>query len=197
MALKIWVFAEEISGAPAPPSLELLSKARSMGGEVAAVYAGAGSDEAFAALGAHGAARVFHIETGDALPTGGLAAAIAGLAEEHAPDLILFGMGFNDRDVAGRLSARLDRPVLANAVDLTADGGTVTVTSEILGGTSIVEAAFTGPAPWLAIARPKAFPAEPAGAAAPEVVAVPIGETGPARILEHHEETAEGPQLED
>lgn len=197
MTMTTWVFAEEIAGAPSSTSLEMLTKARTFGGELAAVYAGAASDEAFNALGAHGATRVFHIETGDALPSAGLAAAMAAMVAEHQPDLILFGMGFTDRDVAGRLSAGLDRPVLANAVDIVSDGDTVTVVSEILGGAEIVDATFTGPNPWLAIVRPKAFAAEPGDGGSPEVVAIPIGETGPAIIKERNEEAAEGPQLAD
>ncbi|MCJ7726591.1 MAG: electron transfer flavoprotein subunit alpha/FixB family protein [Acidimicrobiia bacterium] len=197
MTMTTWVFAEEISGSPSSTSLEMLTKARGFGGELAAIYAGAASDEAFATLGAHGATKVFHIEIGDALPSAGLATAMAAIAGEHQPDLILFGMGFTDRDVAGRLSAGLDRPVLANAVDILVDGDAVTVVSEILGGTEIVDASFTGPKPWLAIVRPKAFAAEPGEGSAPEVIAVPIGETGPALIKERNEEVAEGPQLSD
>ncbi|MCB2223307.1 MAG: electron transfer flavoprotein subunit alpha/FixB family protein [Actinobacteria bacterium] len=192
-----WVFTEEVAGAPSSTSLEMLTKARSLGGDLAAVYVGTGSPEAFAAVGAHGATRVFHIDPGDALPAAGVTGALAALAAEHEPDLILFGMGFTDRDVAGRLSAALDRPVLANAVDLEVDGDAVTVVSEILGGTQIVKAAFTGPKPWLGIVRPKAFPAEPGDGGDPEVVGVPMGEAGPAVIAARHEEAAEGPQLAD
>jgi len=197
MAMTTWVFAEEVAGAASSTALEMLTKARSFEGDLAAVYAGAGSEEAFAALGAHGATKVFHIETGDALASTGLAAAMADLAAEHEPELILFGMGFTDRDVAGRLSVGLDRPVLANAVDIVPEGDEITIVSEILGGTEIVEAGFTGPKPWLAIVRPKAFPAEPGDGGSPEVIEVPIGETGPAIITERNEETAEGPQLAD
>ncbi|MGH8875459.1 MAG: electron transfer flavoprotein subunit alpha/FixB family protein, partial [Acidimicrobiia bacterium] len=55
-----WVFVEEDNGGPSGLGLELLSKARSLGGEVAALYLGAGSDEAFATLGSFGAATVYH-----------------------------------------------------------------------------------------------------------------------------------------
>jgi len=197
MAVTTWVFAEEIEGAPSSTSLEILTKARSFGGELAAVYAGTGSDESFATLGAHGARKVFHIDTGDSLPSSGLAAAMAGLTEEQKPDLILFGMGFTDRDVAGRLSARVDRPVLTGAVGISAGDDGVTITNEILGGSTLVESEFTGPAPWLAIVRPKAFAAEPADGEAPEVIRVAIGDTGPATVLERHEETSEGPKLDE
>ena len=50
--------------------------------------------------------------TDDHLPSAPAAAALATLVEEHGVDLILFGMNNTDRDVGGRLSARLGRPVL-------------------------------------------------------------------------------------
>ena len=59
--MQTWVFAEETDGAPGSLALEMLTKARSFDGDLAAIYIGAGSDEAFATLGAHGAARVFHV----------------------------------------------------------------------------------------------------------------------------------------
>ncbi|NIR36392.1 MAG: electron transfer flavoprotein subunit alpha/FixB family protein, partial [Actinobacteria bacterium] len=86
-----WVFSEEANGAPSSLSLEMLTKARSFGGDVAAVYLGGGSDEAFAALGAHGAGTVYHLDAGDALPAGPVASAIAGLVAEHGPSVIMFG----------------------------------------------------------------------------------------------------------
>jgi electron transfer flavoprotein alpha subunit len=198
--MQTWVFAEEIEGAPTTLALEMLSKARTFGGDLAAVYLGAGSDAAFATLGAHGATKVFHMAPGGALPTAAAAAALAGLAGEHQPDLLLFGVAFTDRDVAGRLSARLDRPVLANAVEIILAEGAVQVVNEILGGTMLVDTAYRGPKPWIAIVRPKSFAAEAGAPFSPEVipVALPeVGHAGEAAVLEHHAEVSEGPSLED
>ncbi len=197
--MQTWVFAEEIDGAPTSLALEMLSKARTFGGDLAAVYLGAGSDAAFATLGAHGATRVFHLLPGDSLPAAGAAAALAGLVAEHQPDLLLFGVAFTDRDVAGRLSARLDRPVLANAVDITVGTGVVRVVNEILGGSTLVDTAYRGPGPWIALVRSKSFAAEAGAARAPEVipVALPdVGHAGAAAVLERHTEVSEGPDLE-
>jgi electron transfer flavoprotein alpha subunit len=198
--MQTWVFAEEMDGAPGSLALEMLTKARSFGGDLAAVYVGAGSPEAFEALGAHGAATVFHIDPGESLPSAGIAVALAGLIEERSPDLLLFGMGYTDRDVAGRLSARIDRPVLSNAVEITVDGDGVVVTNEILGGTTLVDARFESPAPWIAVVRPKSFVAEPGEPATPEVIEVALGDAGhagAATIAERHTEAAEGPDLEE
>ncbi|MBM3696663.1 MAG: electron transfer flavoprotein subunit alpha/FixB family protein [Actinobacteria bacterium] len=196
--MQTWVFAEEIDGAPTSLTLEMLSKARTFGGDLAAVYLGAGSDAAFATLGAHGATRVFHLASGEGLPAPAATAALATLIADHQPDLLLFGLAFTDRDVAGRLSARLDRPVLANAVDIVPADGAVRVVNEILGGTTLVETAYRGPKPWIAVVRPKSFAAEAGAAATPEVipVALPdVGHAGAAAVLERHAEVSEGPDL--
>ena len=193
--MAIWVFSEDTGGAPSPISLEMLTKARSLGGDVAAFFVGAGSDAAWTALGSHGAGKVHHLDPGNALPAAAAAAALSGLVAEG--DLVMFGLTPTDRDVAGRLSARLGVPVLSNAVDVSADGGFSAV-NEILGGTTLVETAFTGPGPHLVVVRPKSFAAEPGDGATPEVVAVAmpdVGHPGAATVVARHEEPAQGPKL--
>ena len=190
-----WVFCEELDGHASASALESLTKARSWG-DTAVFYVGAGSDAAYAELGDHGATTVHQMDPGDQLPAPAAAAAMAELVE--ASDLVLFGMGSTDRDVAGRLSARLGCPVLSNAVDVDPSGGQVVVTNEILGGTTkVATAATAGPA--IVVARPKAFPAEPSGGGVPEVVTVAtpdVGHAGSALVLERHVEESEGPDLE-
>jgi electron transfer flavoprotein alpha subunit len=173
----------------------MLTKARSLGGEVAAFFVGPGSDAIWSALGAHGATRVHHLDPGNALPSAAATAALADLVAEG--DIVLFGLTPTDRDVAGRLSARLGVPVLSNAVDVVV-GDNVTAINEILGGTTLVETAFTGGGPHLVVVRPKSFVAEPDSGGAPQVipVAMPdIGHAGSATVVEKHEEPAQGPQL--
>ena len=190
-----WVFCEEQSGEASPSSLELATKARSWG-DVTAFYVGAGSDSAYAALGSHGISRIHQLDVGDALPAPAAAASLAELIGED--DLVLFGMSSTDRDVAGRLSARLGCPILSNAVDVDPTGEQVTVTNEILGGTTrVTTAATTGPV--IVVARPKAFPAEPGADVSPQVVEVSapdVGHSGSGVVLEKHVEESEGPDLE-
>ena len=128
-----------------------------------------------------------------------LPATLAELVEQHRPDLILFGQAYTDRDVAGRLSARLGSSVISNAVDISEEETAVTITNEIFGGTQLVTTRFTGESPYLVVVRPKSFPAQPGEGSAPEVVAVGLPDTGRStgRILESHVEEREGPQLED
>jgi electron transfer flavoprotein alpha subunit len=195
-----WVFVEEQDGKPAAISLELLTKARTFEGELAALLLGAGSDELFAELGRYGATKVYHLTPGEHLPTAAAAAAIAELVGSASPDLILFGLTSTDRDVAGRLSARLGKPVISNAVDITIAGDEVTVTNEIFGGAQLVDTAFRAGTPFIVVARPKSFPAEPGSGGSPELIPVTLPAVGPAGaavVTGRHVEQREGPQLEE
>ncbi len=194
--MAIWVFSEEVDGAPSGASLEVLTKAASLG-DATVVYLGEGGDAAMASLGAHGAGSVHHLSGSAGLPAAAAAAAVAELVAAHAPEAILFAQTYTSRDVAGRLAARLDRPVLSNAVDISMDSG-CTVTSEIFGGTQLVRTAFTDEGPYLVLVRPKSFVAEESGGGAPsvETVSLPdVGHAGSAQVVDTIVEKAEGPQL--
>ncbi len=195
--VSVWVFIEEVDAAPSVLGLELLAKARSVG-DVTAVYLGTGSDEAFAVLGEHGASSVLHADAGDRLPSGPLAAALADRIADESPEMVLFGQAYTDRDVAGRLAARLDVGVLSNASDvrLTDDG--VETDHEIFGGSQVATASLSK-GPFLVLIRPKSFPAEPIGGGAPLVVTLELPEVdgSEARVVESHVEEREGPQLGD
>jgi len=193
----VWVFVEEIDGAPSTLGLELLTKGRGLG-DVTAIYLGEGNDDAFATLGDHGASVVIHANPGDRLPSAPLAAALAAKVTEEPPDLILFGQAYTDRDVAGRLAARLGVGVLSNASDVRLVDGAVETDHEIFGGAQVATAAMSG-APHIVLARPKSFPAEPSGAGAPSVTVIDLPETGAseAKVTESHVEEREGPQLGD
>ena len=201
MALeRIWVHAEATDGEVATISLELLAKARELGGTVEAFYGGDG-DAVAATLGAHGATTVYATgDLGDSLAGVPTAAAMAAqIGSGSAPDLVLFGTTYDGRDVAGRLSASLDLPVITNNVDVSDDDGVV-CTEPVFGGTTDVRTRFTVDGPKLALVRPKSFAAEESGGGAAEVVAVDVpdvGATGAAKVLNRHVEEHEGPQLDE
>jgi electron transfer flavoprotein alpha subunit len=194
----VWVFAREVDGAPSTLSLELLTKARDLG-RVSVLYAGTGSEQAFATLGDYGAGEVLHFDPGDRLMAAPVARAVADLVRAQAPDLILFGQAYDDRDVAGRLAARLGATVISNAIDVTLEAGTANTSHEIFGGAQIASATFTGAPPYLVLMRPKSFPASPSGGSTPRVSPQALAEEGraDARIIETHVEEREGPKLED
>jgi electron transfer flavoprotein alpha subunit len=191
-----WVFAEELDGAPSDTSLELLAKARTHN-NVTVFYVGGGSDAVWATLGEHGASKVYHLDPGDLLPSAGAASSLADLLDAGDAEVVLFGAGNTDRDVAGRLAARLGKSLVAGALDLEGGDG-ISVKSEILGGTKEVTTLVTDGAPALVMTRPKAFEAETIGGTSPEVIAVSMPDVGrsAATIAERHVEISEGPDLE-
>jgi electron transfer flavoprotein alpha subunit len=193
----IWVFVQESQGQPTTLGLELLTKARTLG-DVTAVYVGAGGDAAFATLGEYGASSVVHMDPGDTLLSGPVAAGLAEMVGEGSPDLILFGQGYDDRDVAGRLAAKLGQGVLSNAVDVSLDGG-VTAKHEIFGGSQVATSTLTDASTPIVLVRPKSFAAEPSGGGAPAVTTRSLPDVGrsAAGVSESHIEEKEGPQLEE
>jgi electron transfer flavoprotein alpha subunit len=199
---KTWVFADQKDGKPAPVALELLTKARSLGGTVEAVAFGKGADAAAAELGAHGATSLYAATDPayDEVLLGGPAAdALEALIGEQHPDLILFGMTYDGRDVAGRLAAKLGVPVIANGTDLIVDGG-ITVQTSIFGATLNVSTKFDAAPPAIAIFRPKSFAAEAAGGQAASVVPVstPVADKHRgAKVVDRVADVAAGPKLEE
>ena len=197
----IWVFAQAAGDGPSSASLELLTKARSLGGTVTAFVAGDGSGIA-AALGDHGAAKVYATgDLGGNLPGVAVSAAIQAVIDGgDTPDLIMFPQNYEGRDVMSRLSVKLDRTVLTNNVDISIDGDAVKVTTPVFGGNVMVTTTFTGSGPFLAAFRPKSFAAEGGAGGAGELVAAPVpdlGAAGGATITAVHVEESTGPKLDE
>jgi len=198
--MNVWVFSQEASGAPTTATLELLTKARSLGDVTA--FVGGDASAIAASLGEHGATKVY--ATGDLagkLPGVAVSAAMKAVIDGgDSPDLIMFPQTTEGRDVMSRLSVKLDRTVLTNNVDVTVDGGSVSVTTPIFGGNTLVTTSFSGAGPFLAAFRPKSFAAESAGGSAAAVTAAPVpelGATGAAQVVAVHVEATSGPKLDE
>lgn len=193
----IWVYAEIHDGKLDPAALELVTKARQLG-DVEAVVLGSGATEAATKLGEYGAEIVYASDDSayDDYVAQPHTHALTELIGENAPDMILFAMNYDSRDIAGRLSARLGSTLMSNVLDIESVDKAKTA---ILGGTVIVDVALEGE-PKILLARPKSFVAEPVEGG--EATVVPVEATIPdeakkAKRVERHEEAASGPKLED
>ncbi len=195
----VGLLAPQREGHPTSAALELATIARRLGDEVEAFAFGSGAAKAAAELGAHGVGRLSVVAVGDeVLPAPLVAAAIAARAREGAYSTLLFPATYDGRDVAARLSAALDRPVLANAISLEA-GAEGTVTEHALfGGTELARARLTGEGPGLYLVRAKSVEAAPSGGAPAIVEELAAGGVADAvRVVAHHFEERQGPALED
>jgi electron transfer flavoprotein alpha subunit len=201
MALdNVWVLAEAGDSGPSSLALELLTEARTIASSVAAVTWGGSAAEHAAVLGDYGATKVYDVgDLGDMLPGVPVAGAIAALVNGgDRPDAILFPTSYDGRDVAGRLSVKLDRPVITNIVGMDDDGRSTQ--HSLFGGTLTATARFTAEGPYLYVVRAKSFAAEPAGGGPADVVPVPVPEATPsaaARVVARHVEERTGPKLDD
>ncbi len=202
MALsKVWVHAETTpEGDIAPISLEILAKARAIA-DVVEVFTGGDGAAIAETVGKHGATKV--LATGDLagkLQGAHVGAALAAAIEGgDAPDLVMAGTTYDGRDIASRLSVKLDKPVLTNNTDVEVDDGIV-VSTQIFGGTQIVKTKFAAGGPAIALFRPKSFVAEQTGGGAAEVaeLAVPdVGAAGTATMVDRHVEETSGPKLDE
>jgi len=197
----VWVFAETVDGTPQPIVLELLTKARSLG-DTTAISLGPGAKKAAAALGSYGAKKVYVHEDPafrDVLATPAVDL-LARLIEKDNPDIVLFGMTYDGRDVASRLSARLGTALIANATDVSTSDGGFKVINPVFGGSLLVTTVPKAAPPTLVLIRAKAITAEPRDAGPPqvEILTDPVDLSKPvARVLRREKEKASGPRLED
>lgn len=202
MALsKVWVHAESTEDGVATITLEMLAKARQIADTVEC-FVGADGAAVAEVVGAYGATKVYATgDLGGAMQGVSLGAALAAVIEGgDAPDLIMLGTTQDGRDVAGRLSIKVDKPVITNNTDVDVDGDSIVVSEQIFGGTEIVKTKFAAGAPAIATIRPKSFVAEESGGSAAEVVelAVPdLGGSAGAKIVDHHVEESSGPKLDE
>jgi len=197
---KIWVVVELTEAGPTATSLELLTEARSLSDTVEAIAWGPQVAAAAGTIGQYGASTVYDVgDLGGALPGVPVAGAIATLVAAGAPAAILIPTSYDGRDIAGRLSAQLDLPVLTNVTGLVA-GDALSTEHPIFGGSQIAQASFTGAGPGIYVIRAKSFAAEPGSGGAATIVAAPApagGATATATIVERHVEERTGPKLDE
>jgi electron transfer flavoprotein alpha subunit len=199
---RIWVIAERSDAAVTPLTLELLTRARSLAAVVEAVTWGDANSIA-SEVGRYGAATLYSIgELNGRLPGPAVAAAVAvEIAAGRGPNAVVVPQSYDGRDIAARLSVKVDRPVLTNVVGLhnDDDGGLVTEHA-IFGGSEILAARFTGEGPGIYVVRAKSYAAEPGDGSPAAVVtwdAADPGATATATVVARHVEAHQGPRLDE
>ena len=205
----IWVLVEHAEQGATSMSLELLTKARDLADKVEAFAWGPDTASLASELGLYGASKVYDAgDIGDALPGAPVASAIARqlaelAASPDAPEALLIGTSYDGRDIAGRLSAKIDRPVITNVVDLVVEDGELHALHAIFGGAQTATSRFTGAetSPAIFVVRAKSFAADQATTPVScEVVPAPPGEldaTNAARTIARHVEQQSGPKLDE
>src|ERR1043166_648922 len=159
--MKVWVYGDPAVGSTGyKTTLEILTKARSLG-DVEVVVLGPGATDAAKTFGEYGATKAYAGDDAGFSDHIGIPAANAlhALVQEHQPNVILFPLSYDARDVASRLSAKTGSTIMSNATDVTGDGAR----TAIFGGAQVVDVTLGGNDPKLVLIRPKSFEAESSG----------------------------------
>ena len=174
---EIWVVVELLDGQATTTSLELLTRARDLSSSVSAITWDEDAMSLAEEVGKFGVTTLYDVgPIQGILPGAPVARAIAELLHRvGAPEAIFVPSSNDGRDIAGRLSARLDRPVLTNIVGVSDDNGLITE-HLVLGGTIKASARFTGQGPGIMVIRDRAFEMEPSGNAPAVVVSATISD---------------------
>ncbi|HEY3294098.1 MAG TPA: electron transfer flavoprotein subunit alpha/FixB family protein [bacterium] len=161
----ILVFCEAKGGKLKPVSKEMVSAAKTLGGDVHAVVFGEAADAA--SLGAYGASKVMQIANPELAhySTEGYAQAAAEIIKGENPLAVIFAATARGRDLAPRTAARVGRPLLTDCVELKLDGGEVLVRRPIYAGKVLMWCKVKGGYGVLSL-RPKAFLAVESGGTA-------------------------------
>ena len=194
------VFLEHHGGEIVKNALGVLSKAASLGGDVAGVLAGSGVRDLAAQAGEHGASLVYVAD--DAALEAPLPQpridVLAPLVESKGFDTVLFGQSVLAADLAAGLAARLDAGLNWDLTDISLDGDRLVGKRPALADSVLVDVGWKS-TPRLALFRTGSFePAATGGSAVVEDVAVELREhsTGAVMLEQAHEEPS-GPSIED
>jgi electron transfer flavoprotein alpha subunit len=176
--MTVLVIAEQMDGAFRKVTFEALSAARRLDTDVVAVVLGSGIEGAAAELGKYGAAKILVADdaalaeyTVDAYTE-----VVAGIVAQTNPGVVILGATAQGKELAGRLSARLDAGLATDCVAIDLDGAQVIATRPMYGGKILADVALTG-APAIVALRPNIVAAEEASMDSKiEKVAVNAGE---------------------
>jgi electron transfer flavoprotein alpha subunit len=178
----VWVVAEHLHGELRRGTYELLGEGRRLadkrGAELSAVLLGDQIEGLAPRLIAHGADRVYlaqdpvlaHYRTGP------YADVLAGMVNQHRPEIVLVSATPQGRDLAPRVAARVSAGLTADCTGLDiGEEGLLVQTRPAFGGNLMATIVCRQARPQMATVRPgvmKALAADPARAG--EVVSVPV-----------------------
>ncbi|MEO6822011.1 MAG: electron transfer flavoprotein subunit alpha/FixB family protein [Candidatus Nanopelagicales bacterium] len=153
---EILVLIDHADGAVSKPATELLTIARRMG-TPAAVFLGAGLDNARETLARFGAEKIYVVD--DAALSDFLVApaaeALAEVVTQVQPEAVLVTSTGEGKEIAARLAVKLGSGLITDAVDVEADG---TTSQSVFAGSYLVRAKVTQGTPIITVKPNAATP---------------------------------------
>ncbi len=200
MAQGVIVIAEQRDGEFRKITYEAVSEGRrvadALGTDVTAVVLGSGVEAIAGQLGQYGADKVLVADDAALAEytTDAYTNTLSGILSAADAEVILMGASAQGKDLAGRLSARLNAGLAVECIGITVDDGKLRYKRPMFGGKILAEVEISG-SPQLVTIRPNVMSiTESAKDAAVEKVAVDVGEVK-ASVLERKADAGEKLEL--
>jgi len=178
----IVVYVEHLDGGAKRASMEALGAANAVSDSVIAVIGGEGAAAVAPSLGAAGAAKVVVLTGGGAHSPDALAKDVAKVVQDQSAKAFLTSATSTGQDVAPRVAALVDSPLLSDCLALEADGDSYTITRPWLAGKLIAKVRSTAPVLCATLRRNVFDPVEGSGDA--EVTEAPATADGLAVLAD-------------
>ena len=192
---EVLVLIDAPDGKVTKPSLELLTIARRIGEPSAVVFGAANND----ALKEYGAEKIYTYDDAvyDEFLVGPKAEALAQLVADKSPAAVLVGASTEGKEISARVALKTESGWISDAVDVQADGGTITTTQSVFAGNFTVLAQVTKGAPVITVKPNSTAPEAAPAAGAVEAVTADISDAArTARITSSKPKEASGrPEL--
>ena len=198
---EILVLVDHVDGAIRKTTNELLTIARRLG-EPSAVFIGAPSDDAVAALKTYGAQKIYIVSADDdsaftSYLVAPKAEALQQLVEKTGPAAVLISSAAEGKEIAARLAVKTDSGLITDAVDVQPGDGAPVTTQSVFAGNYTVQAKVTKGTPIITVKPNAATPEQAEGAGAVEQFAATISDAAKtAKIVASEPRKATGrPEL--
>jgi electron transfer flavoprotein alpha subunit len=162
--MKVLVIAETKESKIKKTSFELLSQAQNLGADdITALLIGEGVSDLAAELGHYGATKVLVADHAllHHYTTEGYAHVVKQAIDSIQPELVLFAASTNGKDLAPRLSARLDAGLVSDALELSHDGSKFVAVRPMFAGKAMAKVSVAS-SPALVSMRPNVVSVKPA-----------------------------------
>lgn len=192
---EVLVLIDAPDGKVTKPSLELLTIARRIGEPSAVVFGSADTDT----LSEYGAEKIYTYDDAafDEFLVGPKAEALAQLVAAKSPAAVLVGASTEGKEISARVALKTESGWISDAVDVQADGGSITTTQSVFAGNFQVLASITKGAPVITVKPNSTAPEAAPAAGAVEAVTADISDAAKsARITSSAPKAASGrPEL--
>lgn len=192
---EVLVLVDAVDGKVSKPTLELLTIARTLGEPSAVVFGSADND----VLAGHGAEKIYTYS--DAVFSEYLVApkaeAIAALVSEKSPVAVLTPATLEGKEIAARVALKTESGLITDAIEVSADGDTITTTQGAFAGNYTVAAKVTKGVAVVAVKPNSVAVEEASGAGSVEEVSFSVSDAAKgAKIVSSEPRAASGrPEL--